>query len=664
MYRRLAAALPLAALLLAAAAARAEDPAPPDAQARKALLARLDKIRDLLPDSPRRERKIKHNLLRLSLSQDEKRLRWLLGRKRLRCDPTPEVRRLERDVGQARQGTATYHRPGVHRLWHRSRLDGRPHPFVVAVPRGYRPARRYPLVLMLHGSGSTPMLAVGRLLGVPDGELLKGRERCDRPRIPAGRAAAIIVAPKAFGNARYRGAGGEDVRDVLRLATRLYRVDRGRVTVTGLSMGGTGAMEVALQNPRTYAGAVALCGYFDRRLDRSTRGKQLQPWERRMMSVYSPVDWAENGLHLPLLLIHGKRDGMKRAVAMKAAYKRHGYLAPIEEHPVGHDVWTPGYRDGRVLEMLVKHRRVRAPKVDTFTTWRARTNRSHWITVRRFADHDRRARVKAAVVSPELVRVETENVVGLRLDLPAAHLSSTRPVKLRFKFNELTLPAARARGARTVELWRQGTTRAWQLGTPPAAAGLRKGPGLSGPLDDIYHEPIMVVYGTGGGQRKRLRAAAWRMRRLHRYATMRYPVVSDSWYLKALDRGGRRWARFGKRAVILIGNEAENSVLARMGPKLPIRVTAGEVKIGKQSHRGPDVGARFIYPNPLAPGRYVMVLAGAGARAYKLARRLPSYLPDYVIFNEQINKKPRTPVLGKHRRYLAAGTFDEQWRLR
>lgn len=656
-------ALPLAALLLMAAPAWAQETVAPGAEARKVLLARLDTIRDLLPDAPRKERKIKHELLRLSLREDEKRLRWLVKWKRLRCDPTPEVQRLERDVGEARQGTATYHRPGVHRLWYRSRLDGRPQPFVVAVPRGYRPARRYPLVVMLHGSGSSPMLATGRLLGVPDVELLKGRERCKRPRIPAGRAAAIIVAPRAFGNARYRGAGGEEVRDVLRLTMKLFRVDRGRITVTGLSMGGTGAMEVALQNPRTYAGAVALCGYFDRRLDRSTRGKQLQPWERRMMSIYSPVDWAENGLHLPLLLIHGKRDGLERAKAMKAAYERYGYAAPIEEHPVGHDVWTPGYRDGRVLELLVKHRKGGPPKVDTFTTWRARTNRSHWITVRRFADHDRRARVKAAVVSPELVRVETENVVGLRLDLPAVHLSRARPVKLRFKFNELTLPASRARGARTVELWRPGTTRAWQLGPRPAAAGLEKGPGLSGPMDDIYHEPIMVVYGTGGGQRKKLRAVAWRMRRLHRFATMRYPVVSDRWYLKTHKKGGRRWARFRKRAVILVGNEAENSVLARMGPKLPIRITAGEVRVGKQTHKGPDVGARFIYPNPLAPGRYVMVLGGTG-EAYKLARKLPSYLPDYVVFDAQIARKPLSPVLGKHRRYLAAGTFDERWQLR
>ena len=635
-----------------------EKPSPPDTAAKKALIERLDRVHQQLQQ---KERKIRPALLRLSLEREVKRLKDLLGWRRLKCNPASEVARLERDLKWALADDPPYLLAGTHRLWYRSRLDGKPHPFVVAVPRKYKARRPYPLVVMLHGSGSSPMVAVGRLMGVPDDELLKGRERCRRPRVPPGLTEAIIVAPNAFGNARYRGAGGEDVRHVLAQVKKLYKVDDQRITITGLSMGGTGAAEVALHNPRVYAGVVALCGYFDRRLDRSTKDKEKLPWEKLRMSVYSPADWAENGRYLPLWLIHGTRDGPARARAMHSAYEKHGYTVSTKLHRVGHDVWTPGYKDGRVIKMLAQLRKVVAPRIDTFTTGRVRINRSHWITVERFADHNLWARVRAEVVSRRVVRVSTHNVVGLTLDLPAVHLSNDTPVRLMLDGQKLVLPASRIN---KVTAWRGRCSNEWALGTRPPETGLVKKAGLSGPMDDIYHEPILVVFGTGGGQRRLLYRVARRMRRLHRRATMSYPVISDKRYLEAARRRGRRWSRYRGRGLILVGNEQTNSVLARMAPRLPIRVTSDGVRMGKQILSSPNVGARFIYPNPLDPKNYVMVVAGTTERSYKLARKLPSYLPDYVVFDEGIDIKPFSPVVGKHRSLVKAGTFDEQWQLK
>ena len=619
------------------------------------LRKRLKEVKDLLE---RTGRKIKSPLVRQSLKQDRLRLWSLLRRhNRLRCDPTSGVSELESKTKAALKGGQPFHQAGIHRLWYESKLDGRLHPFVVALPRGFKNKRQYPLVVMLHGAGSSPMVAMGRLLGVEDERLLKGEERCNRPHVPLDRAAAIIVAPNAFRNARYRGAGGVDVRAVVEIVKRQYPVDPDRVTVTGLSLGGTGAMETALRNPGDYAAVVALCGYFDRWLDRSTRKKKKTPHELHMMGLLSATHWAENGRYLPLVLIHGTRDGLKRALSMQRAYKKFGYKVRLETYPVGHDVWTPGYKDGRVLARLVKHTRVKSPGLVTFTTGRPRIKKSHWVTIERFADHGKWARVKAKLAPPDQVEVETTNIIGLKLELPDS-VWSKKQVRLTLDRRRITVPASRATNG-TVTLWREGTTSAWKLGARPAEKGLVKKEGLSGPMDDIYSDPIVVVYGTGGDHPDKLKEIAVSRQRLNKYTSMKYPMVSDKRFLKEV-KGGYQRSRYRDHALILVGNVKTNSVLATM-KSLPIRVTDIEVRLGKRAFRSPNVGARFIYPNPHNPDHYVMVIAGTTAESYKLSGVLPSYLPDYVVFDDEIGKKPYSPVIGEHRKLVAQGTFGERW---
>jgi hypothetical protein len=117
--------------------------------------------------------------------------------------------------------------------------------------------------------------------------------------------------------------------------------------------------------------------------------------------------------------------------------------------------------------------------------------------------------------------------------------------------------------------------------------------------------------------------------------------------------------------VILVGNEQTNIVLARIAARLPIRITTDGVRLGSRTIKRPDAGATFIYPNPEAPRWYVKVVGGSSARSYKLAlKSLPRYLPDYVVFDEGIARRGRfRPVVGADRSLVAAGYFDEQWRL-
>jgi len=625
---------------------------PPTEQQKKALLRRLTNARKALralggkgPTIP--------IATRHSLSAELERLDQLLSASTPRCNPVSEVKRLEQDLALAASGDTPHTRAGVHRLAYRSPLDRGLHQFVAYVPPGYPASTgRYPLVVMLHGMRSTAMRGIGRLFGVADEQLKDEHVTCDRPRL--GGQEALVVAPHAFGDTFYRLAGERDVTTVVQMMTRLYRVDRARITITGLSMGGTGAVELALQQPHQYAGVVALCGYYDRRLDSRFRGQKLQPWEQMMMTVYSPVDWAENGRDTPLVLLHGAWDGPQRARAMEKRYQQLGFSVKLETFQKGHDVWVPGYEKGRIFATLAKFRRRAAPRRVSFVSGRSRVRKSHWVVIEAWEDYSRWARVDAEIKSPKLVKVTTDNVAALRLDLPSSHLARRQPVQISVDGTELEAGPLRNRWVQRVRLRREAS--AWQLvpGKPSRPPDMVKRPGLAGPIEDIRFDPIVVVYGTGGGQAALLKKLALKIAGYSRHADLEYPVIPDRRYTPRSARG---------RSVIMVGNEQTNRALARLGPKLPIRVTAEEIRFGKESLRRPNIGATYVFPNPDSPSWYLLVVAGTTEASYELWRQLPALLPDYMVFDDSLHARRWRMVLGSDRSVVKAGYFDSSWRL-
>ena len=78
----------------------------------------------------------------------------------------------------------------------------------------------------------------------------------------------------------------------------------------------------------------------------------------------------------------------------------------------------------------------------------------------------------------------------------------------------------------------------------------------------------------------------------------------------------------------LYGAPGQNAVLDRVQGSLPIRVEDGAVVLSSgERFQGRDVGVRFIYPNPEAPERYVLVHTGVTADAVARTRNLPRSNP-------------------------------------
>lgn len=120
--------------------------------------------------------------------------------------------------------------------------------YLLYLPKPYAStAQTYPLVIYLHG-GSLRGNDLGKLktYGLPY-------------FIEKGRNYPFIVASPQCPDGKYWSTDNwfEPLFDDLKSK---YRIDTNRVYVTGVSMGGFGAWQVAMDNPRTFAAIVPLCG--------------------------------------------------------------------------------------------------------------------------------------------------------------------------------------------------------------------------------------------------------------------------------------------------------------------------------------------------------------------------------------------------------------------
>lgn len=533
---------------------------------------------------------------------------------------------------------------------YRSRLDGSLQAYSLYVPAAHSRRKAWPLYVMLHGLNCSHRQGLHQMLGT---WMTKEQEPnlpwwkfVRRPPPAKLRPRALVLSPQAFGNSFYHHEGEVAVQRAIAEVVRHYRVDPRRVILVGHSMGGTGVLSLGLRAPHRFAGMVSLAGYPSRWIHGDIRRGPLRAWEKLAAQRYSPQQWVENGRDLPLIAVHGSKDGPYKSKGLVQAYKRQRYRADLKLFEFGHSVWRKYLDRGQVYTDTAAWRTPKRPRRVSYATTRLRWNRAHWVRLDARPRPNAWSRVDARLRKSGL-RMKTENLdqVTLLLDQAPVGRRATLPVKI--DSTRLTVP-----GRGRVTLHRKGGV--WRAGARPAGKGLRKRPGLEGPMTDLHHGRVLVVYGTrSAGQRAALRRVAGRLTR-NGGASIRYALKADT-QVTAADR--RRYH------LLLVGGAAMNTETARYARRLPIRITAQGVSLGRCRFTGPEVGVKLIYPNPDAPGRYLLVIAGTTARGVLRQHLVPRYLPDFVVYDASIERTGSARILGPGRRYLAAGSFDRRWRL-
>lgn len=194
--------------------------------------------------------------------------------------------------------------------------------YLLYLPKDYAAKPAWPLLLFLHGAGER-------------GDNLEAVKTHGPPKlIAAGQDFPFIVlAPQCPKNRWWEPVGLTALLDEI---VERYKVDRDRIYVTGLSMGGFGTWALAAYSPDRFAAIAPICGGGE-------------PY------------WARSLSHLPAWIFHGGKDGVvppQRSEQMLQAMKKNGGDAKLTLYPeAGHDSWTASYANPDLYKWFLEHKR-------------------------------------------------------------------------------------------------------------------------------------------------------------------------------------------------------------------------------------------------------------------------------------------------------------------
>jgi hypothetical protein len=571
-------------------------------------------------------------------------------------DDARELDELAADLEQGRDPWAS--RSGPMRRAYRSPVDGKLAEFALYVPPGVDPARHYPLIVALHGMNGHPMEMLQWLFGHDD-PAHDGHWEDRHPRRDLERLDAFVVAPDGRFNAMYRDVGEEDVMRVVDWTMAHFPIDEARVTITGPSMGGIGSAACALHNPGRFAAAEPLCGYHSYFVRGDIGNARMHPWEHFIAEERSNALWAENGLYIPMYVVHGTKDLPEENSGVLIDRYDELHYSMKHEHPeLGHNVWQTTYEDLKGAQWLLEHRRPLHPRSVRFKTPRTRWADDAWLHVRELASSDQWGEVWARIDKDNSFHVSARGVTDLALDRDPQRIDDAAPVTVSVGESKLVFQAGEP-----IEVHRDRDGGAWRAG-PAAHAGPYKHGNVAGPMRDVFFEPILFVWGASDPAQARANEEAARgWARVRWGVHVDYPMMSD------VEFYARGEPVANDRALFLVGNARSNRLVRELEPSFPIRIDGDDVVVGAKRVSPKEgtadhsqLGVAFIRPNPRRPDRYVVVVEGVGPLGTWRSLSLPDILPDWVVFDEDVASARGGLILGAGN-VRAGGYFGSDWSL-
>jgi len=199
-------------------------------------------------------------------------------------------------------------------------------PFRVYVPQGAQDDEKYPLVLYLHGAGARGDDNRAHMMGNFQVKTLVSEE--SQAQYPC-----VVLAPQCPENQGWVTSQDEDfsqnteaVMGMLEQVCAAYPVDRSRIYITGVSMGGFGTWGMLRAYPDYFAAAVPICGGW------------LRDDDPAHVSLYRDVPiWAFHGALDTAVPVERSRDMVEALEALDGNVRYTEY--PQEGHSIAARVY-------------------------------------------------------------------------------------------------------------------------------------------------------------------------------------------------------------------------------------------------------------------------------------------------------------------------------------
>lgn len=473
----------------------------------------------------------------------------------------------------------------------------------------------------------------------------------------------IVLHPYGRYCNAFKFAGEVDVLEAIAEVRRVLPVDEDRITIRGFSMGGAGCWQMAVHYPGMWMAATPGAGFSEtRQFLKIFQKEDFAPtaFQESLLHWYDCPDWSNNLRLLPTVAYSGEIDSQKQAAdVMEAAMKERGLQL---KHIIGPQTAHKIHPDSKIeiekfLTDTAKQGRPSTPKEIDFTTYSLRYPQHTWLIVEGLEKHWQEARVQATIESKSALQMTTKNVTRMKLEFPLDQqvLSLSEKITATIDGTKLTVNPPGNGQPLVVHLEKSGDR--WQTVERFDSKGLRKLPGLQGPIDDAFLDAFIFV-----GPQKDSQASAGAV---------------DQWISAEFEHATKEWRHhyrgdvqlraaqevtdtdLAEKNLVLFGTPATNPLIAKVMSKLPAFIEWKEsVAVGSARAAADKHVPVMIYPNPLNPSRYVVINSGFTFRefAYLNNARQIAMLPDWAIIDVTSGRNYQMP--GK---IVAAGFFSESW---
>ncbi len=197
--------------------------------------------------------------------------------------------------------------------------------YLLYLPAGYKEGKKkWPVIVFLHGAGER-------------GDNLQLVKKHGPPKlIEKGKEFPFIIVSPQCPNDVWWPEQVDTLSGLLDDIEKKYRVDKDRIYLTGLSMGGFGSWSWSCAQPKRFAAIAPICGGGERYL-------------------------AERLKDVPVWVFHGAKDNvvpLRRSEEMVEALKKAGGEVNLTVYPeAGHDSWTATYDNPELYDWFLKHSR-------------------------------------------------------------------------------------------------------------------------------------------------------------------------------------------------------------------------------------------------------------------------------------------------------------------
>lgn len=222
-------------------------------------------------------------------------------------------------------------------------------PYRILFPKKFDPAKKYPLLFVLHGAGergndNNAQLAYGPNLFLNDTIRQNYPAIVVYPQCPANSYWSNVKIDTTGGKRTFHfQEGGEPTRAMTALLGLLDQmldkpfVNKKQVYAGGLSMGGMGTYELLRRKPKVFAAAFSICG-GDNTNNAAIYAKKVPMW-----------------------IFHGAKDDVvpiDHSYVMVAALKAAGADPKFTVYPNdGHNSWNDAFNEPALIPWLFSHKK-------------------------------------------------------------------------------------------------------------------------------------------------------------------------------------------------------------------------------------------------------------------------------------------------------------------